>query len=88
MLCSEENDVKAIKLYKEVKEFVDCGGFNLTKMVSNSNSLMKIFDINNSCKNLYPDANKNTKTKVLGLTWNTFTETCFQFCMAYMIPWD
>lgn len=74
LLCSVSDEDTALRRFEDIRSLVATGGFNLTKFVSNSEKLMKIYnslDSNNSTKNL----SSPEISHALGLKWETKFDT-------------
>ncbi|XP_063397246.1 uncharacterized protein LOC134681534 [Mytilus trossulus] len=71
IISSVTNENKAVQFYKEAREFITKGGFNLRSWTSNSQLLRTI-----ACADNILD--KDTKPKVLGMRWDVQKdELCF-----------
>ena len=67
LLCSVEDEKEAVKLYNNVKALVSTGGFNLTKLTSNS-PILTSEHCDETSKQIDKCSNLNC---VLGLKWET-----------------
>ena len=71
-LYSTTNEEAAADLFKEVKELVSTGAFNLTQFVSNNENLRKIFSSSSPDDNKALTADGKYKlNSALGLKWDT-----------------
>ena len=73
-LKSVESEDKAIHLVKELRRILECGGFRLTKSLSNSRAVIDSIPASeraNEVKDLDLDRDELPIERALGVNWNT-----------------
>ncbi|XP_071043833.1 uncharacterized protein [Parasteatoda tepidariorum] len=65
-----DNENQCLLIYKEIKEILREGGFNMRKWKTNSESLQIKLDQSENC-----NENSNESSKVLGYVWNSKDDT-------------
>ncbi|CAB4031409.1 Hypothetical predicted protein, partial [Paramuricea clavata] len=77
-LTGADDKEEAVKLQKELTEFMHCAAFNLTKWSSNTEDVLSHVEEKDRARNMLIDFREREPLKALGICWNTLTD-CFEF---------